>query len=385
MKIRAFIKQKRYFILKNYKLINFIISKDLNKRLFISFFIIGIMAVIYTIFWHSMAVYLESSIDDWRSYKTDQGVESSYSTIEVAGFPLNFYIRINNPRLQGPLAAIGNYGIKKWIWEGNHLIVKLRPWNFNLIKLDLSGSNRFLLKGKNVVYDFASETKLINIDSEMSQGAWPKKIMIRLEGMKMSEQISKSDISIKSAFFSTQILLSEDKRGSVTKKNPNRILQVRLEDLYLSRKLRWLADNYIKKVSIKLNILENLDPSLSMKNVKKWRDTGGIIDINLFEAVFGDLKTYASGTLALDQDLQPLLAMTAKFEGIVPLIDKLTVLGHIRTNTAMLAKIIFGGLSGRLGNEQSSIGLPLTIQNRKLSVGPISLFTLPFINWGNGG
>ena len=218
MKIRAFIKQKRYFILKNYKLINFIISKDLNKRLFISFFIIGIMAVIYTIFWHSMAVYLESSIDDWRSYKTDQGVESSYSTIEVAGFPLNFYIRINNPRLQGPLAAIGNYGIKKWIWEGNHLIVKLRPWNFNLIKLDLSGSNRFLLKGENVVYDFASETKLINIDSEMSQGAWPKKIMIRLEGMKMSEQISKSDISIKSAFFSTQILLSEDKRGSVTKK-----------------------------------------------------------------------------------------------------------------------------------------------------------------------
>ena len=55
---------------------NSIISRNLNKRLFISAFIIGIMAVIYTIFWHSMAVYLENSIDDWRSYKTDQGVES---------------------------------------------------------------------------------------------------------------------------------------------------------------------------------------------------------------------------------------------------------------------------------------------------------------------
>ena len=362
---------------------NSIISRNLNKRLFISAFIIGIMAVIYTIFWHSMAVYLENSIDDWRSYKTDQGVESSYSSIEVVGFPLNFNIRINNPRLQAPLTAIGDYKIKKWIWEGDHLIVKLRPWNFNIIKFDLSGSNRFLLKGKNVIYDFVGETKLINIDSETSQSAWPKKLTIRLEGMELSEQTSKLDISIKSAFFSTQILLNENKRNSIKKKNPDRVLRVRLKDLYSSKQPRWLADSYIKKVSMKLNIFETLDPSLSMKHLKKWRDTGGIIDINLFEAVFGDLKTNASGTLALDQDLQPLLAMTAKFEGVVPLIDKLMELGHIRTNTAMLAKIIFGGFSERLGNERSSIDLPLTIQNRKLSVGPISLFTVPFINWTN--
>ena len=366
---------------------NFNISKNLNKRLVISSSIVGIIAVIYTIFWHSMAVYLENSIDDWRSYKTDQGVESSYSMIEVGGFPLNFNIRINNPRLQAPLAAIGTgeiNKIKKWIWEGNHLIVKLRPWNFNIITFDLSGSNRFLLRGKNVIYDFASKTKLINIDSKMSQGAWPKKIMIRLEGMQLSEKISKSDISIKSALFSTQIVLNEDTRDSVTKKNLNRVLQVRLEDLYLPKKLRWPPDSHVKKLSMKLNIFENLDLILNKKNLKKWRDAGGIIDINLFEAVFGELKTHATGTLALDQDLQPLLAMTANFEGIVPLIDKLTVLGHIRTNTAMIAKIIFGGLAERLGNERSSIGLPLTIQNRNLSVGPISVFTLPFINWGNG-
>ena len=365
---------------------NSIISRNLNKRLFISAFIIGIMAVIYTIFWHSMAVYLENLIDDWRSYKTDQGVESSYSSIEVVGFPLNFNIRINNPRLQAPLTAIGDYKIKKikkWIWEGDHLIVKLRPWNFNIIKFDLSGSNRFLLKGKNVIYDFVGETKLINIDSETSQSAWPKKLTIRLEGMELSEQTSKLDISIKSAFFSTQILLNKNKRDSIKKKNPDRVLRVRLKDLYSSKQPRWLADSYIKKLSMELNIFETLDPSLSMKHLKKWRDTGGIIDINLFEAVFGDLKTHASGTLALDQDLQPLLAMTAKFEGVVPLIDKLMELGHIRTNTAMLAKIIFGGFSERLGNERSSIDLPLTIQNRKLSVGPISMFTVPFINWTN--
>ena len=158
---------------------NFIISRNLNKRLFISGSIIGIMAVIYTIVWHSMAVYLVNSIDDWRSYKTDQGVESSYSSIEVVGFPLNFNIRIKNPRLQAPLAAIGGYefnNIKKWIWEGNQLIVKLRPWNFNIIKFDLSGSNRFLLKGKNIIYDFVGEAKLINIDSETSQSAWPKNL-----------------------------------------------------------------------------------------------------------------------------------------------------------------------------------------------------------------
>ena len=96
---------------------NSIISRNLNKRLFISAFIIGIMAVIYTIFWHSMAVYLENSIDDWRSHNTDQGVESSYSKIDFTGFPFNFIIRIKNPRLQVPLAASSNYEIRKWIWD----------------------------------------------------------------------------------------------------------------------------------------------------------------------------------------------------------------------------------------------------------------------------
>ena len=61
-----------------------------------------------------MSVYIEKSIADWRSYTAEQGVESSYSAIEVAGFPLNFYITIANPKLQGPLPAIGDYEIKKW-------------------------------------------------------------------------------------------------------------------------------------------------------------------------------------------------------------------------------------------------------------------------------
>ena len=61
-------------------------------------------------------------------------------------------------------------------------------------RADLDMGEATLLKGKNVIYDFVGETKLINIDSETSQSAWPKKLTIRLEGMELSEQTSKLDI-----------------------------------------------------------------------------------------------------------------------------------------------------------------------------------------------
>jgi hypothetical protein len=53
------------------------------------------------------------------------------------------------------------------------------------------------------------------------------------------------------------------------------------------------------------------------------------------------------------------------------------------SNTAILAKVVLGGISKRAENGRLSVGLPLSIQNRKLSVGPVTLMTLPSINWSN--
>jgi hypothetical protein len=364
----------------------FIFSNVVNRKSLISLFVVGSVAVIYTIFWFSMVIYLENIIEDWKSYQTDKGINLSYSKMKITGFPVNFRIRLNNPQLQIPFGTSDDQKSvrkKEWIWEGKRVVVSLRPWDFNTIKVDLSGSNRVLFKNKYIIYDFVSETKLINIESKIFFHTWPEKFRIKVEEMKISEKIKKVDTSIEAAFFSTEVLLNEEAGVSSTKKNQNQVYKIELKGIYLPKELRWPIDNYIEKILINLKIFKKLNSTLSLQNLKEWRDAGGIIDIDSFEGIVGGLKTSAKGTLALDQNLQPLLAMSAKFEGIISFIDRLNKSGFIGSNTAILAKVILGGISKRSENGRLSAGFPLSIQNRKLSVGPVTLMTLPSINWSD--
>ena len=167
MGLRAFLKIILHRILNSDYLI---FSNVVNRKILISFVVIIFLGVIYTIFWFSTAIYLENIIKDWKSYKTYKGVKLSYSKMEITGFPGNFRVRLNNPQLQIPFGT-SDYRKpvrkKEWIWQGKRIVVSLRPWDINTIKLDLSGSNRVILKNKDIIYDFVSETKLINIETKI--------------------------------------------------------------------------------------------------------------------------------------------------------------------------------------------------------------------------
>jgi len=365
----------------------YLLSNTAYKKFLISFFIIGFIAVMYTIFWYSMAIYLKNAIEDWKADRAEQGVLASHGKVEITGFPINFHIGINHPQLQIPYRTSEHQRFekdKKWIWRGQRAVAEVRPWNFNNIKLDLSGSNRLSLKNKDTIYEFVSKAKLINIDAEMFQRNWPRKFKIRIEEIKILEKISEIETSIKSAIFSTQVLLHGRTGHSVAIKKQSRLLQMKLKGVDVPKAFKLPLDNYIDEIFAKLKITEDLNPVLSLQNLRKWRDAGGIIDIDSFGGVSGGLKTYAAGTLALDQNLQPLLAMSANFEGIIPLIDRLKKSGFIQSNTALLAKVILGGISKRSANGKRIVSLPLTIQDRKLSIGPVSLMAIPFINWDKG-
>ena len=383
MRVKKSLKFIRHFILK----INYLLFVNaVNNKLLISFSVIGLAAVTYIIFWYSVAINLENIVGNWKSHHARQGVKLSYSKMEITGFPLKFSIHLNNPQLDLTLGT--DYYPKRrkkkeWIWKGRRAVVSLKPWNLNTFKLDLSGSNRFIIKNKDIIYDFISETKVFNIETELFQNTWPKKFQIKLKEAYITEKLSKKDTSVEEVFFSTGVLMNEEMVHSSTETNQNRVVKIKLKGIYLPKGLSWPIENYIEKILIELKITKNLSPFVSLKNIEKWRDSGGIIDIDIFEGVLGGLKTRGNGTLALDQNLQPLLAASANFEGIVPLVDRLDKLGFIGSKTAILAKVILGGISTRLKNGRLSVGLPLSIQNRKLSVGPVMLMTLPPINWND--
>ena len=161
--------------------ISSIFSNTVYRRLSISFLVFGIIAIIYIIFWYGTVMYLKNTIEGLRDYSAEQGVLASYGKLEITGFPINFHISINDLQLQIPYHSNKDQKYKKdkkWIWLAQRAVVELRPWNFNNVKFDLSGSNRLSLKDNGTLYEFVSEAKLINIDAKI-QGSWLEKFKIK--------------------------------------------------------------------------------------------------------------------------------------------------------------------------------------------------------------
>ena len=122
-------------------------------------------------------------------------------------------------------------------------------------------------------------------------------------------------------------------------------------------------------------------PKQDQNSIVSWRDSGGTIEIDSVYGKFRRLKLKGSGTLALDQEFQPLLAMSAELEGLTDVIDILTRGGHLTFKKALMLKLGLRLFSKNIDGVNSSFSLPLTIQDRELTVGPIKLLRLPLIRW----
>ena len=116
--------------------------------------------------------------------------------------------------------------------------------------------------------------------------------------------------------------------------------------------------------------------------VRAWSNDGGAMDIKSLDLAHGVLGLNGEGTLALDRDLQPIGAFTARIAGIAPAIDQLITAGLVRPDDGALAKVVLGVMAVvPPGGGPKRVSLPLTLQDRKLSVGPIALIRLPQIVW----
>ena len=287
----------------------------------------------------------------------------------------NFETPIKIDEQQNKLAS------KKWSWRGQRATVEMRPWNLDSYRVDLSGSQDLSLVDNDRIYEFASIANIIHIDAKKVQGSWPREFKLRVEDFNLLEKKSRSVTKIKSVFLnikkSVPLKLADHKDLT----NVALVIQLKLQGLNLAGSLNLPLGNTIQEFSTNLRVIGHLDPVLSKQNVIKWRNAGGIVEIDSMRGVIGRLKSYGAGTLALDKKLQPLVAMSATFEGIIQTIDRLEKKGYIGSKKALLSKVMLSLFSKNSAGSNGTINLPLTIQDQKLTIGPVSLMHLPAINW----
>lgn len=113
-----------------------------------------------------------------------------------------------------------------------------------------------------------------------------------------------------------------------------------------------------------------------------WRRSGGAVEVRRLSVRHGVLGLDGDGTITLDQNLQPEGAFGASVIGFNPAVDALVAKGFVKEPEGRLAKAALGLFAkAPVGGGPKQIDVPLTIQDRKLTVGPFPLMRVPRVYW----
>ena len=115
--------------------------------------------------------------------------------------------------------------------------------------------------------------------------------------------------------------------------------------------------------------------------IAAWRDAGGTIELDSLRLKWGGLGANATGTIALDQDLQPIGAFAGGIEGFNTILTALVEAGRLGTEEAALAQIALSTLAKPGADGKPQIMTSFTIQNGKMYLGPAKLGDAPRIVW----
>jgi hypothetical protein len=113
-----------------------------------------------------------------------------------------------------------------------------------------------------------------------------------------------------------------------------------------------------------------------------WRDGGGSLEIKRLAVVWGPLDLTASATLALDDQLQPMGAGSARLVGYAETLDMLASRAAISRSAATATKAVLSLVAhSPEDGSPPDVEVPLTLQYRTLSMRQVPLVRLPEVDW----
>jgi hypothetical protein len=115
--------------------------------------------------------------------------------------------------------------------------------------------------------------------------------------------------------------------------------------------------------------------------VAAWRDAGGTIEFDNLRVKWGALNATATGTIALNQELQPTGGFSGTIQGYDQILTALVQNGQMRATDAGLARIALTFLAKAGPDGKPEIRTAFTIQNGQMFLGPAKLGRAPRITW----
>lgn len=327
----------------------------------------------YSFFWYYMAGELEDRIEAWVSGQKSRGLSIRYDDLEINGFPYRMELRLIKLKVirtgQGKtpiLMTSPQITLVAFPWKLNHGVIigeggTLRIGNRR--KPDLT-----MTLGKiraSVLIDFASRQfqqasliieKVTWTTGQTSGKSTPSEAhQIKLHLLRPAPSVDGSEMELP-----VQVKLYGEAQDVIAQEIPVGIFGKKAD-----------------QVKIDLQLQGESLPTYTLDSLAEWRDKGGTLTVNTFEIRSGEMDIELDGEVALDMDMKPLGAFSAKIHGIDHIVGILAQLAEFQMPPAnMILEELTRMNQPEGAGDRKAMDLAISLQGGLLFLGPIPVLEL---------
>jgi hypothetical protein len=335
-----------------------------RKKLIASLSILISLGIIswFVLFEYS-ARWLEKELETIVTDLRQKGYTVAYSKVEFKGNPLFLRANFQNPHIKDPSGSFD--------WQGQEIQVSSRLWNLHTLKLSFPGNQMVHIP----------ENLPLPIGALKLEGA-TSIIKLTMEG-----KLKSASLNVKDVFF---LIGGQSQPMSLKEFSLKAGDLVSPLDLHMALRSKIVGLEAILKIP-PLNdpLTVSLDAQLSGFEPKgafpttlaQWRDGGGVLDVSALKLSWATIIAEGEGTLTIDKDMYPLGSFSSRIEGYNEALTYMVNLGWVKQKNATAAAFVMDLLSTPTDGGTKRLTIPITLQNKRLSVGPARILKLkPFVD-----
>ena len=321
-------------------------------------------AAIYSVWWFWLAAQVHEQVDGWVAAMRADGHAAAYGSLDIGGFP-------------GPLgidlSSIDAAGLDDaWKIHVPALRANLAPWDIGTLSGTFTGLVSGSLRGGAAggTYTLTADNNAFTLNRDAGGT-----LRTDLRGVRAV----RTEAGVDAVATADTLTLSLIRATSPVYGR----VEIDARDVALPPEMHSAFGGHVARFRTTAEATgAELPEGLSAAALRVWSNEGGAVDIRALDVVHGVLGLNGEGTLALDGNLQPIGAFTAGISGFNAAVDTLVAARVARPEDGALAKVVLGVLAkSPPGGGPKQVKLPLTLQDRVLSVGPIKLIRLRRIQW----
>lgn len=351
----------------NHPSLNYQKPKELQRFQAVAAFLASAALVfgLWSFGWYAMSALVKAEVDGWVEDQRAIGAVADFTEMQTSGFPSRIILTLSNPLYQGP--AFGDV----ISWESDEITVMARPWTPWHLHIEAPGKHKLDIGDGTMSLSGAAQS--LTADVVLGEH-WPEELDLKIQGLSMN-----GSAPLSAGRFDLMAKHNPSAHGSETGLSLNLLGH----DLIVPGGLPQPLGDHIQTLDLSARVLGAVHPGSLRDRLPGWRDSGGAVDVERLKFRGGPLGLTAGGTLALDQDLQPQGAFTAKIEGLFQIMEILRAKGLMRDGEAVVATMALSALSKRpKGGGAPSINVSVTVQDGELSLGPLKVMNMPHFEWG---